>query len=266
MNRKDLLLAVLIVYFIFASLFYLFKAYPITEVLFLIAPLLAALGGIWAVRAFGFKTVRGEAMLYITLGLFSWLVAEALWTLFEVVLKILPYPAIVVDFFFLIAYPLLLIGIIKEVQIGRIEWDRLKRTLFGLILVLVFILFAYFGVYRAYDPQVVLVQNILGIAYDSGDILLLVSTLLAMMLVVEYRGGKLFSSWLYFLAGLALIFVTDLLMAIYAEPYKAGVWLYRQMDILRIAGYLFVAYSLFSIWFIIKDFEKKFQRFKAKKK
>lgn len=263
MKKIDLLLLGFVVYFIVIGYFYCTLQFPLTEIVFLIAPLLAVIGGVCAVRAFGSKSPHGKALSYMTAGIALWFVGEIIWVLFKVVFHIDPYPSIA-DFFYLVAYPVLLIGVVKEISLGKIEWNWLRKAGFGAILVLVLLVFGYFGIYLSYNPEAVFLDNAIGFLYNFGDVFLIIGAALILMLAFEYQGGRLFTSWLCFLIGMIVMFAADILFAIFTEQYEAIVWLYYQIDLLYIVSYLFMAYALFDMCGIIREAESAIiQKIKA---
>lgn len=86
----------------------------ITNLIFLVHPFLAVLGGVAAVKAFGIKNRHGKSFLYITLGILCLFIGELLYAYFLLILKIDPFPS-AADIFYISAYPLLLTGIFREI-------------------------------------------------------------------------------------------------------------------------------------------------------
>ena len=262
MNKKYLLLISLILFFIITLLVYLFELGGgsndlLTNILYLIPPLLAVWAGVYIVRTYGSKNIHGKALTYITMGLGAWLIGEIIWIIFEFILVIDPFPSIA-DFFYLIAYPFLLIGLIKEIKTGKIEWTPKSRAVILIISLLLTLVVIYFGIYLAYDLEATFLENSIAIFYGIGDIALIIATMLVLMLALEYKEGKLFFCWLYFFIGMALTLIADILFAIYTEPYEAGIGLYYNIDLIWILGYLFFAYSLFTAGFVIREIPKSF--------
>ncbi len=249
--KKNLLLAFLAAVFIITAFFYFRNPTSIAaQSLFLVSPLIAVIGGVCAVRAYGIKNPHGNALAYLTFGIAVWLVGEIIWVVFNI-LHITPYPSIA-DVFYLLGYPFLLFGIWKEINLGRIEWDSAKKVMFGFIVLVLICVLIYLGVYSTYDAGALVTQNIAGISYNIGDFLLVVSSLLVLMLALEYAGGSIYLSWICIFIGAVLFFIADIIYGIFPAEFEAGVWIFRQLDLIWGMAYLFFAYGLFNICFIIQ--------------
>jgi len=248
-NKKIALVISLVIYAILLAIFYHPTiiadedfAYNGQNVLFQIAPGFAVLAGIYAFRKYGIKSIHGMSILLITIGIALWWLGEIVWMVFDIVLGIDPFPS-VADVFYLLAYPIMFIGIVSELRLGKIKWTTKKVILSVVILLLLSVITYYYGIFMAYDEEATLTENVVAISYGVGDLILLVGSIMLINLSVEFTGGIFSKAWVVFVIGMLLTWAADVLFAIYYEPYEAMEWTYLQMDHLWTAGYLFFGYS-----------------------
>ena len=141
------------------------------------------------------------AQFFITLG-------DILWAIFEVYLKITPFPSIA-DVFYLSFYPFFLAGILLLLvrRFQRSEW--IKRTLdIGIIMIAAILGFWIFLIQPliGLGPTASSLQNFLTVAYPVGDLILL----FALLVLMYYRSEKFIHGSLLILSIYALVtIVTD---------------------------------------------------------
>jgi hypothetical protein len=230
----------------------------IASTFYLLAPLVAIILGIKTVKIYGFKNQHGQAILFISLGILSWFVGEIIWELFDKVLGIDPFPSIA-DIFYLLGYPLLLSGLIKEVKQTKLKLKDQKTLLFftSFIALLLVTIVGYFGVYYAFDPELSLIENLVSVSYGVGDMILIIASLFVVKLAFDYQGGKLFKSWIFIFIGLMTTLAADILFAIYLTPYEEGLKPFIYLDLVWILSYLLLAYGFFSIYQSLSIFTKR---------
>jgi len=261
-NKKIALVISLVVYAILLAIFYHPTmiadedfAYNGQNVLFQIAPGFAVLAGIYAFRKYGIKSIHGMSILLITIGIALWWLGEITWMVFDIVLGIDPFPS-TADIFYLAAYPILLIGIVNELRLGKIKWTTKKVISNVIVLLLLFTITYYYGVYMAYDLEATLTENVVAISYGVGDLILVIGSIMLLNLSIEFSGGVFSKAWIMFVIGMLLTWVADVLFAIYYEPYQAGEWLIVQMDHLWTASYLFFSYSFLIMGSVIEKLKE----------
>ena len=108
-----------------------------------------------------------------------------------------------------------------------------------------------------YDKGLPWLNNAINIFYGVGDIILAIMTVLIILIIREYRGGKIFFPWLHMLIGMTLFVVADIAYAANYSLYMEGIWPYRGLDFFWGLAYLFFSYSLFSFGFLIRDVQRK---------
>lgn len=232
--------------------------------LFNIAPLIALIAGIYTLKKYGIKSIHGKTILFLTIGVGLLFTGEMIWTFFELYLNIDPYPSIA-DIFYLLAYPFFFYGILNQLKLGKIDWNKKNISISIFMLVLLSIVTIYYGIYYAYDVESSFSENLVGISYGVGDLILLAATILIINLSLEFKGGVLSKAWILFGIGIYITWIADIAYAIYWEPYDELVWFFRQIDYLWIAGYLFMAYSFLIQTRVITELTNNFKSSKNKK-
>ncbi len=215
--------------------------------IYVAAPTTAALTGVWATRQYRLSSKQGQALAAITLGVIGWCIGEILWTYYEQVAQIDPYPSLA-DFFYLLGYVSFGIGIFLEIQFlrstGRQRFPEQQLVLLAIIALLLTGIALYFGVYLAIKPEYTWIENSVAMAYGLADVAIVVFGLMIGLVTWEMRGGKLAKPWWWFLVGMCCVFIADVLFAMYTEQYEAGQFIYKALlDTLWVASYLAIAYA-----------------------
>ena len=261
-NKKTIFWTLAIIYILTLVMIYSTKAVneasrlDVQEMVFLIAPLFAVITGFIAFKKFGLKTAQGKAILLLTLGFLSSLLAEMIWDYFEIVLKISPTPSIA-DFFYLLAYPFFIWAIISALDIGKIEWTKKKVLLTIIPFVLLAGITFYFEIYGAYEAYEPLLKNMISISYGIADMIVLALLLLMINLSQNFKGGMLEKFWISFALSFIALWIGDIIYGIYFDQYNIPTWFYRQIDYLWILQYLICAYAFTRLSGSIDDLKKK---------
>lgn len=232
----------------------------LTNSLFLIPPALATISSIYAMRVYHPSSLQGRAMSFVSAGLACWFIGEVIFFMYQFVFHTNPFPSLA-DVFYLAAYPLLLIGLTREVLAYGGNWrnlrgaNKLVMILSSLLLVVLAFIVVYFGVYLAYQAGAPWLNNFIALSYGIGDLILLIPVLFILKMVLDFRGGKLFYSWLLVLIALFCIMAGDILFAIYTKQYDDLVPAYTLIDLAWVAGYLLFSYSFFYTGQTIKQLQ-----------
>lgn len=250
MKRRAL--TALLTIFLVVSSAYIWQAlghpHPLlTSTLFLIAPGLAVISGLYAINTYKLPTGSGQVMTYLTLGLGCWFIGEVIFYLFQFVFDMDPYPSLA-DAFYIAAYPLIFVALIKEIKAHNFRWQQLnKMTLYtgGLLALALAYIVGYFGIYLAYKSGEPLLNNLVAMGYGVGDLILLIPTFFILKVASDFRGGKLFTSWMVLFTALLCIMVGDVLFAIFTDQYEALRPAAGLIDLAWTTGYLLFAYGLF---------------------
>lgn len=215
---------------------------------YVLAPASAVLGGVLAVRQYGARSAQGRILLALTLGVTGWCIGEVLWTYYELIAQVDPYPSLA-DLFYLVSYIAFATGLVWELKFLRLQVQRAQPHVQWPVLILAALtlsaLAIYFGVFQAIKPTYSWFENAVAITYGVADVGLVLMGLVITVVTAEMRGGKLAQPWWWFLLGLGCIFVADIGFAVFTLEYEQQQWLYKaSLDSLWIAGYLAIAYGL----------------------
>lgn len=221
----------------------------------LVPPLFAAICGTMTVKVYGMSNPHAKALAFLTLGVFFWFLGDFIWFILEYFYNKNPFPS-AADYFYLLAYPILLVGLMQEIKNNSIRWTNGKALLAVLISLLFGLIVFYFGIVLAYDPDQSLLNNLVALSYGVGDLVLIIFSVAILMVALGYQKGRLFLPWLYILIGFALILVADILFAIFREEYE-NFTVVRNLDLGWISGFLFISFGVFSIGNAIKEARKK---------
>lgn len=255
---KKLLLVILLAFFGAALATYLSGDYEslANQIWNLLPPLFASVCGVLAVKVYSMGNPHAKSIAFMALGVFFWFLGDFIWFILEYFLNKSPFPSIA-DYFYLLAYPLLLTGLAVELKNNKLNWSASKISfsiLFSLILGAIVL---YFGVIKAYVPNENPLNNAIAISYGIGDLALIIFAIAILMVAIGYHKGKLFYPWLYILIGFFLLLIADILFAVYREEYENFMGLTRNLDLGWISGFLFIAFGFFSISDAVKHAQKK---------
>jgi diguanylate cyclase len=218
----------------------------LTETLYLLPIFLSAAAGFFAARTYGLKSHNGKALLLIALGLASWATGELLWYIFKNFMEIDPFPS-AADALFLLAYPLLLSGILYGTRLAQAKWSQMDKKAATAGIAAVVILTAavsYWGIYKSYDPQTSLFENEIAISYGVADLILIGALIFSLGTARAFKGGRFGIFWTLITVGFFFNLAANILFAIYRLPYGEDLKPYMYIDLVWIAGYLLVAYAL----------------------
>lgn len=228
----------------------------IVNIFYLLPSFIAIIAGIYTTRIFGIGNTRGNIFLLITLGTSLWFLGDFLFSFYAIVFKTDPFPSYV-DCIYFTAYPLLFFGFLKEYRLGKITWTKNKKVITTLLITLLLVFTAYFGIFKAYSIDNTLWENVFAIIYGLADMVLVIIVAFLMLIAYEYKEGKLFRPWLYIFLSMLLTITADILYAIYFNEYEAGIKLAQYLDMLWIGAYFMLAYGLFLIGYTIKEVQTK---------
>lgn len=208
----------------------------------------AVAGGLYALKKYGTLGPKAPTIILLTFGMGSWLIGESLWTYFESIANIQPFPSIA-DIFYLLAYPMFFYALYREIKLTQISWKSLSTSLLflmGIIALLLIIIVSYFGVYMAYSPNETFLANTIAISYGVADMILIIATMALLVLAWEFRGGALSRIWMSIFISFFLTLVADILFAIFTNSYGEIGSIQRNLtDSLWILAYLLFAHAMF---------------------
>jgi hypothetical protein len=263
MNKQKLLI-IFGIYLLITIPFYVFDLGGsnhdlITNILYLIPPLVATVLGFLAARAYGFSTPKGKALLLLAFGFFFWFIGEVLYFVLDLILEQSPFPSLA-DVYYIIGYPLLFIGLVMKAKVSPIKWTKQKTIIMLIYSLILDPIVLYFGVFKVYDSSVGIVQNFTSIFYGVGDLILLATSLAVLLKIIEYKQGKLFLPWLLILIGFFLTLIADILFTQFFTEYNEDNLFFRNMDLLWILSYLAIGFGFFGLIDVIRTVQKNISK------
>ena len=214
------------------------------NIVYVAAPVLALLTGLWVLSVTGWSGPQACVLTFLVIGVACWTTGEVLWVYYEFIAHIDPFPS-VADYFYIGAYPAIFVGLLGEYQLSRSRIRKLDPVigfLLGIIACLAILLIVYFGIILPYDPMSPMIENVIAIDYSVGDMIIVFSALMVLILAWEFKGGMYMKFFLFLFLALVCVLLADLGFAMYTDEYVAGSWWYKNsFDTLWISSYLFWA-------------------------
>lgn len=213
------------------------------NLLFLIAPLLAIIAGVYSLKKYSRKSIHGKTLFFLVLGLVSSFLAEFI--LFVTGYLDIEIGPLFTYLFYILAYIFFLVAIVYQFKIGKISWTK-SRLISSIIAVFVLIIITYqFGVLLPYNPEFSLLENIVILSYGVIDFVVVLFLILLANLCIEFRKGIFSKSWQIIILGFISLWIGDILFSLFMEQYNALNWFYKQIDYFWIAQYLLIGYGVF---------------------
>lgn len=221
-----------------------------------LAPAMAVICAVFAARRYGLNNVHGRSILYMSLGLSCWFIADLIsnatcFNFNETIAGPLS------DIIYILGYPFIMIGFAKELKFIDIKWTG-KKIFYALLLSFTFVISATILIsnnLHIQDNQSL--ETIINLLYAGGDAVLAIMAVFILIMVLEYQKGKMFLPWLYIFIGIFLSYIGDIFYSFYSHQYEQGLKLFKDIDLIYVASYLFFAYGFFSIDYLILQAQKK---------
>lgn len=180
-------------------------------------PIIGGLTGLMSSDKWGlFKSAMGKALFFLSIGLITWGMGEMIWSYYNFVLKIeIPYPS-AADGFFLISWPLWIIGVY---YLSRATGARfgLKHSTGKAIL----FIFPIIAIVASYYLLIVVARDgvisswegaskvFFDLAYPILDVVILIEAMLIYGLSMRYLGGRYKWAVLITLSGFIFNYMAD---------------------------------------------------------
>jgi hypothetical protein len=222
------------------------------NVAYVAAPTFAVFGGVYAIRVHGFGGSTSRPLIFLTLGLLMWAIGEWLWVYYDFIKEVSPYPS-VADLFYLLAYPLIIAGLVEQIFVSKVNWARFNQItlfLFGVIAVMMLGAGTYFGIFLSFNTTASLLESVVALAYGLADVIIILCSLIVLILAWEFKGGSLMKFYLYCFVAFSFTLMADIGFAAFNSDYLAGVaWIKNILDTLWILQYLYfgVAFGVFGL-------------------
>ncbi|MDD4332905.1 MAG: hypothetical protein PHT51_02225 [Patescibacteria group bacterium] len=218
---------------------------------------------VYLVAIFGFKAYRGKTFLLFNLGFLMFFIGELLWAIKDYFFQEFPFPS-VVDGFFLLGYPLLLWGLIRETKVSLADFSLKKSKLFILAMFVLSAFVFYFGIYKVYDVEANFFENLFNTLYGVGDILMIVICFFIVKLAFGYSQGKIFRPWLFITANFLIMLVADVAFAYFTAQYQENINIQTTIDLLWMVSYLLFGYGVIRYYGVIQEeISELFTKFKS---
>jgi signal transduction histidine kinase len=186
------------------------------------------------------------AWFVIGTGGLLWGLGEVIWVLYEYVLVVeVPYPGLA-DALFLVAYPVVFVGILllPHVKPRRLERFRLSLDALAGTVAVAAIMWVWYLRDQIYlDPEAGFLEQFVNIMYPLADVILLI----AVLILTIRRSTRRFDMRLIALGASLLVgVIADIIfvLQVEADTYASGGWL----DALWLVDYAFFALAA---WFLL---------------
>ena len=194
---------------------------------------LVVLVGAIFILGVAFSFGKGEGLrtqwMFVGLGALSFAIGDLVWTYFEAVRGIDPYPSLA-DVFYLLQYPLLAWGLIRAGVAYRGLLDVRKPFYIAILIGAIGVAALYFGLLKPviFTWDDTLMVKALSSIYPVADVLVgLVPALFLVLVVAQLGGGRFGWPWMAVVVGVTLIALTDT-----AYSWLAAVELYESPSVI----------------------------------
>jgi len=181
---------------------------------------------------------HGKAWLSFLGASISWFIANTLWTAYELVYNVNPFPSLA-DVFFIAGYPLIFFFLMYYLKPVRKASSR--NIIIGSILVSVAIMIPSIYMAYSFDPKVSLLENILATSYPVADSIILIPALIG---VVLFFKGEVNFTWSLICLGILLQSAGDtgFQFATYTNTYYTG----HPSDIIFLWSYILFSFGAYN--------------------
>jgi hypothetical protein len=165
-----------------------------------------------------------------------------------------------------LVYPCLVFAMYYETKAGNIKLI-LKELHFSIKFIFAAALLAiiYFDLLLPYIGQTRTAFDILTLLYGIGDVVAFILLFAALLIVREYRKGKIFSSWLYIMASLIFMIAGDVILALYGQGNRNLAETRIFISNAWILGYLLIGYGAMKLGCIIQGKQEEIKMMEDKK-
>lgn len=217
------------------------------ESAFLLMPLLAFVGSVYAVNRYSLKSVHGRSLFLLSMGMGTAFLAE-IFSFIEgnFLRKNIPFSSsgiiFVLSFLFLIA------GLIMEISAGKIVISAKKIWSFIAVFSFASAVIFYFQIISFHERGDVLFS-----IHSFIDIILLFTSLLIVTIAFEYEKGKMFLPWLILGIGCIMMLLGDILLGFFSDVYKQIAVAKIVVDLFWFFSYSMFSLGMFSFGFMLDD-------------
>jgi hypothetical protein len=214
----------------------------LTDILTLIFAIMAVAAGVQAMRIYG-KSLQGQALKMLTLGVGIWALAELVWLLF------FSSAYVVVETLRFVGYVPLILAFVKILKVSDPAFRRQRRkwvTLFGGLLI-------FSGAYLLVLPtilgEVAFWDNFTNNGYVLVDFILLFGIFLLLRTTMRFSKGSLAEGWLILAMGFLSLLIFDIYFAFQYASYAFGDFI----EIFWVITYLLLALGFWKQYSAMKN-------------
>lgn len=217
-------------------------------------PLIGGVMGFFIARSWGLLTSSlGKAVLFLSIGLFSWATGNLIWAFYNFILnEPVPYPSLA-DFGFMPGYIFWTIGIISLPRAigGKFSFTAKYRNILLFIPFFVFALSYFLMVFITknfvvFAPFTSLLKLFFDIAYPASDIIIL-TTAIAVGTSFKFFGGKYKLSIYSILVGFCFQYIGDFLFSYTTTAGSFYVGYFG--DLIFTIGFFLITFGVLGFYF-----------------
>ncbi len=188
----------------------------------------------------GIKSIFGKSWIFFTTFTLCWFIADTLWTVYELIYKIDPFPS-EADYFWLVGYPFYFVFTYFYLKPFKSSISQ-KLVIFSIIIAAVLLSVSLLYVTNTSNSSSMSsLEILLGVFYPVGDTIALIPIIIGLGLF--FRGEVNFL-WSLLFVGMLCFVVADLGFLIFSldDSYYTG----HPIDIPYLWGYIFFVFGVYS--------------------
>jgi hypothetical protein len=215
----------------------------IQYLVYVIAPIVTIILGIYAFKRVGIKSVHGRTILFILLGISFIMIGELVWTYLDFVSKLDYF--FTADLFFLLAYPLFLAGSLLGLKIKDIIEIKSRLWISIIVMIALSAITIYIKLFSEFRPETTFFENIISLIHGFADIIILIAAIIMINLAYKYSGGFIAKFWTLLGIAFFIKWINDILFLLFYKQYTQPIWLFRQIDYLFLIQYALIASAFY---------------------
>jgi len=158
--------------------------------------------------------------MFLAVGITGFFLGQATLAFYQLVLGVaVPFPSLA-DVFFLLAYPLLILGFVTAIlayeKVGFPIGTSSERWALALLAGIVFAMAGVYVLRPILAAPISPLERFLNAAYPALDLVILVPVLILMRIALRFRGGSVVRVWTAVLLGFCFMCVGDVLFAYFS--------------------------------------------------
>ncbi len=176
-------------------------------------------------KRFGVATNIGKVWVFIGVGVLLFVLGDSIWAFYELVLETeSPFPSIA-DVIYLLAYPLVFIGIFLQVRSLQIKLPKSEVVIIAIIQIVISAVIVAFlmvpMITSEINEEFTMLMLFISLAYVIFDLPLFFG---ALMLIFKYKGGQFSRVWLVIAGALISMSMADWIFAYYNWNNLLLIW------------------------------------------